>query len=241
MAGSEAMSDAATLYGIGVGPGDIELLTLKAARLLNEVKVIAYPATIGEESLARSIVAPLIPQGVIELPIKLPMEKRREPAQAAYDAGAAALAQHLEQGRDVLFLCEGDPFFYGSFMYLHERIATSYPCIVVPGVTSITACAAARGRPLAARVDRLKVVPATLAEERLQAELQSADAAAVIKVGSHFDKVRRVVDRLGLSARAAIVEAVTQSDERVLPLADIESGSRPYFSTVLIYRGSEPW
>jgi len=235
------MSRAGKLYGVGVGPGDIELLTLKAARLLSEVKIIAYPAANGGESLARRIVAPLIPENAREMPIAIPMEEAREPARSAYDAAAKSIADHLRQGSDVLFLCEGDPFFYGSFMFLQERLGSSFETVIVPGVTSLTACAGVLGRPLAARNEVLKVVPAPLPEQRLRAELQNAEAAAIIKIGRHFDKVRKVLCDLDLIARACIIERATQGDQRITPLNELPQGARPYFSTILIYNGSEPW
>ena len=149
------MTGYGTLYGVGVGPGDTELLTLKAARLLAEVKIIAYPAANGGESLARRIVAPLIPEMARELQISIPMAQSREAARQAYDRAAEQISSHLLKGEDVLFLCEGDPFFYGSFMFIYERLSRRFSCVVVPGVTSLTACAAALGRPLAARNDVL--------------------------------------------------------------------------------------
>jgi precorrin-2/cobalt-factor-2 C20-methyltransferase len=241
MAGAQVMSRAGKLYGVGVGPGDIELLTLKAARLLSEVKIIAYPAANGGESLARRIVAPLIPENAREMPIPIPMEEAREAARSAYDAASECISDHLRQGSDVLFLCEGDPFFYGSFMFIHERLGSAFETIIVPGVTSLTACASVLGRPLAARNEVLKIVPAPLPEERLRAELQNAEAAAIIKIGRHFDKVRKVLCDLELTARACIVERATQGDQRITPLNDMVQGARPYFSTILIYNGSEQW
>lgn len=228
-----------TLYGVGVGPGDVELLTLKAARLLREVDVVAYPEANGEESLARRIVAPLLPEGVIEFGFTVTM--KRPAAAASYDAAAERLAGHLLAGRNVAVLCEGDPFFYGSFMYLHARLAGRFPTVVVPGVTSLTACAASLGRPLAGGADVLKVVPATLGEARLRRELEGADALAIIKVGRHFDCLHRVLSDLGLLDRAALIEQSTLGDERVTAIRNAGSGARSYFSTVLVYNGSRPW
>ncbi len=230
-----------TLYGIGVGPGDTELLTLKAVRVLNEVQVIAYPVPNSAESLSRRIVAPLLPEGVTEMPLAVPMNRDRQAAERAYDEAASLLAAHLERGRSVAVLCEGDPFFYGTFMYLFSRLASSYETSVVPGITSLTACAAALGRPLAARNDVLKVIPALLPDDRLKAELRDADSAAIIKVGSSFTRVRQILRDLGIADRAAIVEHATQGDERVRRIEDVHEGDVSYFSTILLYRGSESW
>lgn len=230
-----------TFYGLGVGPGDPELITLKAWRIISQAPVIAYPAANGNDSLARSIAAPFIPEDVIELAIDVPMRREREPAQEAYDLAAQMIANHLDAGRDVAFLCEGDPLFYGSFAYLLMRLAQNYLTQVVPGVTSITACAAVIGRPLAARNDILKVLPGTLDAQRLKEEITASDAIAIMKVGQHFDKIRAVLRELGLAERATIIEKATRDDEKVTPLADLPEGERPYFSTILVYKGGESW
>jgi precorrin-2/cobalt-factor-2 C20-methyltransferase len=230
-----------TFYGLGVGPGDPELITLKAWRLISQVPVIAYPAANGNESLARSIAAPFIPEDVIELAITIPMRREREPAQEAYDQAAQVIRNHLDLGRDVAFLCEGDPLFYGSFAYLLARLAKDYLTQVVPGISSITACAAAIGRPLAARDDILKILPGTLDACRLKDEIASSDAIAIMKVGQHFEKIRAVLAELGLAEQAIIIERATRDDEKITPLADVPQGERPYFSTILVYKGGESW
>ncbi len=230
-----------TLYGVGVGPGDPELLTLKAHRLISTCPVVAYPVTGESGSLALRIAQNAVNPEAEHIAINVPMVKERAPAQAAYDEGAKAITVKLEAGRDVVFLCEGDPFFYGSFMYLHTRLSAHFTCEIVPGVTSVTACAAALGRPLAARNDVLKVVPAPLEETRLRAELAGVDAAAIMKVGRHFEKVRKVLGELGLAPAAHVIEQVGHKGQKLTPLADVPDGAKPYFSTILIYKGGEPW
>jgi precorrin-2/cobalt-factor-2 C20-methyltransferase len=232
---------AGTLYGLGVGPGDVELLTLKAARLLREVDVIAYPEANGEPSLARRIVAPLLDGNVPELPFAVTMRQSADALSASYDAAAARIAEHLSAARHVAVLCEGDPFFYGTFIHLHERLVHRFATVVVPGVTSLTACAASLRRPLAAGSDILKVVPATVVESRLRCEVESAEALAIIKIGAYFDRVRTLLAELNLLDRAAIIERSTLSDERVTWLSDASAGPRPYFSTVLVYKGGNRW
>ncbi len=237
----EAGNTSGTFYGIGVGPGDPELMTLKATRLIAACPVIAYPVNGGGGGLARRIAGAAVPPQAEELPIHLPMLAERAPAREAYDLAAGKIATQLAAGRDVAFLCEGDPFFYGSFMYLFSRLAEDFPAEVVPGVTSLTACAAALGRPLAARSERLKVLPATLSEEVLRHELADTEAAAIIKVGRHFEKLRRILGDLGLAEGAAIVEAATREDQRITALTEVPPGERPYFSTILVYGGGEGW
>jgi len=230
-----------TFYGIGVGPGDPELLTLKAARIIGQAAVVAYPINGSGDSLARSIAGDVISGDSHELPIHIPMCTDRQPAAEVYDDAALTIADHLEAGKDVAFLCEGDPFFYSSFMYLFSRVAKSHSTIVVPGITSLTACAAALGRPLAARNERLTVLPAPLPEQDLRDELSRVEAAAIIKIGRHFDKVRRVLRDLGLADRSAIVEQATRDAQKITPLAALPDGEQPYFSTILVYCGDEPW
>ena len=228
-----------TLYGLGVGPGDPDLITLKAHRILSSVPVIAYPAPDTGPSLARAIAAPHIPDGRIEIAIRTPMVAGNFPAHDVYDRYSAIFAEHLAAGRDVAVLCEGDPFLYGSFMYVFARLADSHKIEVVPGVSSIGACAANAGMPLASRNQVLSIVPAPLPEPELERRLKDADCAVVMKVGRHLGKVRRVIERLGLLADARYIERATMAEERILALADVPGDSAPYFSTILIRRPEE--
>ncbi|MCP3969504.1 MAG: precorrin-2 C(20)-methyltransferase [Rhodobacteraceae bacterium] len=229
-----------TLYGVGLGPGDPDLITRKAARLIETARVVAYPALAGGNSFARSIAAGLIPATAREIVMDVPMTSAREPAQAAYDKGAASIAMALEQGEDVICLCEGDPFLFGSFMYLHARLAPRFAVQVVPGVSSLTASAARAGLPLAARNERLTVLPAPLPEDELTARIEGADSVVVLKLGRHLAKLRRVIDRLGLLDRATYVERATLEGERICPLADAPA-TAPYFSMIILTKGADPW
>ena len=229
------------LVGLGIGPGDPDLITLKAYRLLRAADVVAYPAPEEGESLARSLVAPHLPGGQTEVPIRMPITVARFPAQEIYDQAAQELSAELDAGRTVAVLCEGDPFFYGSFMYLFGRMAERHPVEVVPGVSSLTACSAVLGAPLAARNDVLSVVPAPLEVAELRRQLASTDAAAVIKLGRHFAKVRGVLDELGLTQHARYVERATMQSQRILPLSEVEADSVPYFSMILLHARGEAW
>lgn len=232
---------AGTLHLVGVGPGDPELVTLKAARLLAAVPVIAYPNTGEDSALALEIATPHLNPAAARLPVSIPMSVERGPARAAYDAAAEAILVHLRAGRDVAWLCEGDPLFYGSAMYLIARVGRDAPIAVVPGVTSLTAAAAAVGRPLAARNEMLKILPAPLDDETLRAELAATPAAAIIKVGRHFDRVRGLLAETGHADGAVVVEHATGARQRITRLADFAHDERPYFSTILCYRGDEDW
>ena len=229
-----------TLYGIGLGPGDPELMTLRAHRLISAAQVIAYPALAGADSFARSIAADAIPKGVQEIVMDVPMTTEREPAQAAYDTGAVQISEALEAGLDVVCLCEGDPFFYGSFMYLFARLSDRFRVEVVPGVTSITACAARAGMHLAARNERLTVLPGPLPEEELRARIEGAESVAIMKVGRHLAKIRAVIDALGFTGQATYIERASLEDEVVCPLVDAPEKA-PYFSMILLTKGADPW
>lgn len=224
------------LYGIGVGPGDPDLLTLKAVRLIESLPVIAYPAANSGDSAARSIAAAFIPEARIEIAIRVPMRPGRMPVEI-YDAAAVEIASHLEAGRDVGVLCEGDPFFYGSFMYLHDRLADAFPCTIVPGVSSLNACAAAGGRPLVRRDDVLAVLPATLPDAELERRLDGTGSAAIMKVGRHLPRLHALLDRLSLADSSVYVEHASRGDERVLRLAELPDGEAPYFSMILVPKG----
>ncbi|MEM6676651.1 MAG: precorrin-2 C(20)-methyltransferase [Pseudomonadota bacterium] len=226
------------LYGVGLGPGDPELMTLKAHRLIRNATVIAYPAPDTGESFARAIAAQVIPGGAEEIAIRIPMRPERFPAQEIYDAAAATLSARLDEGQDVVVLCEGDPFFYGSFMYLFARLAERHRTEVVPGVASLAACAAAARRPLSARNEALTVLPGPLDDGALEARLGAGGAAAIMKVGRHLPRLRALVARMGLTDRAVYVARASLPDERVLPLAEAPE-TAPYFSMILIH-GSDP-
>ena len=231
---------AGVLHGVGIGPGDPDLITRKAARLIEGAAVIAYPTLAGAASFARSIVAGLIPADAEEIVIDLPMVTERAPAQAAYDEGAARIASVLESGRDVVVLCEGDPLFYGSFMYLNARLRDRFRVEVVPGVTSITACAARVGLPLAARNQSVTVVPGPLPDDELRRHMRSADALVLMKVGRHMGRVRRLLEAEGLADRAVYVERATLPGERCLSLAEAPAEA-PYFSMILVPKEADPW
>jgi precorrin-2/cobalt-factor-2 C20-methyltransferase len=234
MAGQKTMSKKGTLYGVGVGPGDPELMTVKAWRLISMSKVIAYLAANGGESTARTIAAPFMPEDADEIIINMPMRVEREPAQLAYDDGAKTISSHLDRGEDVVMLCEGDPFFYGSFMYMFERLSEHYPTVVVPGVTSISAAAAVIGQPLCERDEVLKVLPATLPEEDLRRELQTTSAAAIIKVGRHFGKVKLVLGSLNLETTATVVERATHDTQMIRDFTQVAEDTLPYFTTIIV-------
>ena len=230
-----------TLYGLGVGPGDPDLITIKALKVLQSVPVIAFPAPETGDSIARRIVSPHLNGNQKEIPIRMPMVSARFPAQEVYDWAAEEIGGHLEAGSDVAVLCEGDPFFYGSFMYLFARVVSRHTVEVIPGVSSLMACATTLGAPLAARNDVLTVVPATLSAEVLTERLRGVEAAAIIKVGRHFEKVRDVLNALDLCAKARYVEHATMPSQRLLPMESVDPVAVPYFSMILVHTRGDAW
>ncbi|MFC7527404.1 precorrin-2 C(20)-methyltransferase [Actinoplanes sp. GCM10030250] len=230
------------LYGVGLGPGDPELVTVKAARLIAAADVVAYHAARHGRSNARAIAAGYLRDGQIEEPLIYPVttETTDHPGgyQGAidefYTVSAARLAAHLDAGRDVVVLAEGDPFFYGSYMHMHKRLAGRYEATVVPGVTSVSAAAAVLGRPLMERDEVLTVLPGTLTTDELTRWLERTDSAAVMKLGRTFTGVREALDRAGRLDDAWYVERATTDRERSVPLKDVDPDSVPYFSLALL-------
>ena len=228
-----------TLYGVGTGPGDPQLVTRIAWSLIESAQVIAYPAPDDGVSFARSIVADAISADAIEIPMVVPMRSGRMPAQSIYDQGAEPIKTHLDAGRDVIVLCEGDPLFYGSFMYLLARLR-DYDIEIIPGITSMTACAAAEAHPLVARNDILTILPAPLDDATLEAGIKSAEAVVIIKVGRHLGRIRSLFDRLGYGETARYVSHASLPHQNCHKLSDAPDDA-PYFSMIILYKGDDQW
>lgn len=230
------------LYGIGVGPGDVRYLTLRAAGVVRSVDVVAFFAKRGARGNARRIVAPLLGEGRAELRLEYPVTDEIPAAHSDYQGqigkfyreSADALAALLKDGKSVGLLAEGDPFFYGSFMHMWRRLASDFPVEVVPGVTGMSGCWTRANLPITWGDDTLAVLPGTLEEARLVERLKLTDAAVIMKVGRNLAKVRRAVEAAGLLSRAVYVERGTMQDERILPLAECGEPAGAYFATVLI-------
>ncbi|WJN58102.1 precorrin-2 C(20)-methyltransferase [Pseudomonas sp. SO81] len=235
------------LLGLGVGPGDPELITLKALRLLQSAPVVGYfvakaKASKGQGGNAFGIIEQHLTDAQRRLPLVYPVttEKLEPPLTYEdviadfYDTCAVQIAAELDAGRDVAVICEGDPFFYGSYMYLHDRLAERYEAEVVPGVCSMLGCASVLGTPLVYRNQSLSVLSGVLPEEELEQRLRNAEAAVVMKLGRNFDKVRRVLQRLGLAERAHYVERATMDNQHIVPLDQVDPLASPYFSMILV-------
>ncbi len=231
------------LYGVGTGPGDPELLTLKAARVLGAVPVVAHFAKHGNASNARAALGALpLRADAIELPLLYPVTTEidrhdpcyKEKIAGFYEAAAAAVAVHLDAGRDVAVLSEGDPLFYGSYMHLHLRLAPRYTVEVIPGITSMSGAWSMVGAPIAQGDDVLAVLPGTLPEAELARRLAGVEAAVILKVGRHLPRIRRAIEAAGRLDGALYVERATCADGGSEPLATRDDRPAPYFSLVLV-------
>ena len=233
---------AGRLYAVGVGPGDPELLTLKAARIIRAAPVVAYYSGTRGVSIARSIVADLLAPDVIEelltYPVTVGQTEHREGYPGVigefYDASAERLASHLEAGRDVVVLAEGDPLFYSSYMYLHDRLAGRFASEIVPGVTSISAASAAAATPLVRHEDVLTVLPGTLPVPELARRLADTQAAVIMKLGRTFPGVVEALGQAGRLAEARYVERASTGAELVRPVAEVDPAAVPYFSMIIV-------
>jgi precorrin-2/cobalt-factor-2 C20-methyltransferase len=237
-----AIVRAGKLIGVGVGPGDPELMTVKATRALRQADVIAYFAKAGRPSHSRATIAQFLRADSIELLLAYPVTTElpkcspdyRDALESFYARAAVDIAGHLEAGRVVAVICEGDPMFYGSYMHLHARLAPRFDTEVIAGVTGMSGCWSAAALPIAQGDDVFTVLPATLPESELVRRLAEADAAVVMKVGQHLPKLRRALARSGRLLRALYVERGTMAEEKMIPLAAKPDDDAPYFAVVLV-------
>ncbi|MDI6911070.1 precorrin-3B C(17)-methyltransferase [Nocardioides sp.] len=231
-----------TFTVVGIGPGDPELMTLKAVRLISEAQVVAFHAGVRKRSHARRIADSVIPVGVIEEELRYPVTTGTTDHPGGYvgamadfyEECAARLSAHLDAGRDVVLLAEGDPLFYGSSMYLHDRFKDVYDSAVVPGVPAFAAATAAVSTPLVRQADVLTVLTGTLPEPELARRLADTDGAIIMKLGRTFPAVRSALEQAGRLDGAWYVERASQAEERWLPVAEVDPDSVPYFSLVFV-------
>lgn len=229
-------------YGVGLGPGDPELITLKAARIIAEADVIAYHAGVNKQSYARTIAADLIAADAIEEELRYPVTTGTtdHPGGYAgaladfYEQSAARMAAHLDAGRTVALLAEGDPLFYGSYMYMHDRLSTRYQTEIIPGLPAFVAATAATATPLVRQTDVLTVLPGTLPEAELARRLADTDGAIIMKLGRTFPAVRRALASAGRLEHALYVERASHPQQRWLPVADVDESSVPYLSLIVV-------
>ncbi|ODR95960.1 precorrin-2 C(20)-methyltransferase [Methyloceanibacter stevinii] len=228
------------LIGVGVGPGDPELLTVKALKALQSADVVAYFARPAIRAMRGGSWKAI--NGAEELPLLYPVTTEIPKAHTAYrdaiadfyDVSAAAVSSYLDDGRDVAVLSEGDPLFYGSYMHIHVRLSQHYPTEVIPGVTGMSGCWSSAAAPITQGDDIFTVLPGTLPEVELERRLADSDAAVVMKIGRHLPKIRRACERAGCLDRAIYVERGTMTNSAVMKLTDKLDVTAPYFAIVLV-------
>ncbi len=236
---------AGTLFGVGLGPGDPELVTVKAARLIGEADVVAYHSARHGHSIARRIAEPYLRPDQIEEHLVYPVTTETTSHPGGYDGAiedfyseaAERIATHLAAGRNVALLAEGDPLFYSSYMHMHTRLTERFHAVIVPGVTSVSAASAAISTPLVQGEQVLTVLPGTLPEGELQRRLADTDAAVVMKLGRSYPTVRQALSSAGRLDEAFYVERASTEAQRVLPAADVDDATVPYFSIAILPGG----
>jgi precorrin-2 C20-methyltransferase/precorrin-3B C17-methyltransferase len=236
------MSDG-ILYGVGLGPGDPELVTVKAARLIGAADVVAYHSARHGRSVARSIAASYLRGDQVEEQLVYPVTTEATDHPGGYEgameefyaSAAARLMAHLSAGRDVVLLAEGDPLFYSSYMHMHRRISERFATVIVPGVTSVSAGSAALAMPLVEGNDVLTVLPGTLGREELTERLRGTGAAAIMKLGRSYGDVRAALKDSGRLADAYYVERASGGQRQVIERAgDVDPAGVPYMSLVIM-------
>jgi precorrin-2/cobalt-factor-2 C20-methyltransferase len=239
---TQAAPQKGRLYGVGLGPGDPDLVTVKATKVLGAAPVVAYFAKKGRRGHARAIVDRWLCPTCLEAPFLYPVTTEThfaaplyiETLRAFYEDATETIAGHLDAGRDVALICEGDPLFYGSFMHLYMRLKDRFGVEVIPGVTGMSGCWSAAKIPITWGDDVLSVLPGTLGGADLARGIEACDAAIIIKLGSNLEKVRAAIRQAGREGAAIYVEHGTQEDQKVLRLADKTDDFAPYFSMILI-------
>jgi precorrin-2/cobalt-factor-2 C20-methyltransferase len=225
-----------TLYGVGVGPGDPELLTLRAVRVLQSVPVVAYPATLQGSAQARDTAVQWL-DGKREIPITMPCMLDRSSVNQSYDEAALIIAGELAARQDVAILCEGDPLFYGSFSYLLQRLGDRFPCVVIPGINSVSAAAAAAATPLITGEQQLTIIPATAGDEVLRLTLLNSDSVAILKPGRYRPRLLELLLETGRADDALYIEQASRAGQRIIEsFEEIPATPGPYFALFLVVR-----
>ncbi len=222
------------LYGIGVGPGDPELLTLKAVRLIKSADLIAFPTNKKGKSIAWQIAATHVPKTTKKFGFHVPMSLNRDAANNAYNKAATEIKQQLEAGLNVACLCEGDAFFYGSFTYVFERLVNQYEVEIIPAMPAFIAASAALKIPILVQNEDLQIISATLDEAILIDKIRTGNNIAIYKVGRHFAMLRQILDRFDLLNKSNLVEYVSQKQQKITPMTATNNNTRPYFSMIII-------
>jgi precorrin-2/cobalt-factor-2 C20-methyltransferase len=244
------MTAPGTIYGVGLGPGDPDLISVKAHRLLTSARHVAFFRKAGRAGRSRTLAGDLVPVGAVEFPMEYPVTteiplddpRYNEVLSEFYETSCTHLADLAKAGEDVVVLCEGDPFFYGSFMHVYERLKDVLPVEVIPAITGMSAAWTATGRPITWGDDVMSVVMGTLGEAELVRHMTAADALVVMKIGRNLAKVRNALKTAGRADAAWVVECAAMADQKVTRLADLPDDYKaPYFTIVLVHgQGRRP-
>lgn len=231
-----------TLYGVGLGPGDPELMTVKAARILGEARVIAYFSKAGKRSHAHTIASPMLPKAYEEIPLVYPVTiehpvddpRYSQPIAKFYEASGELLAARLLAGENIVVLCAGDPFLYGSFMHLYRRLADRFPCQVIPAISAMSGGWTNARAPITWGNDILTVIPGTLDTHTITQRLRVTDAAVIMKIGHNLPRIRTALTNAGVLERAIYVEYATMQAEKIIPMREKTDDTAPYFSLIIV-------
>jgi len=225
------------LIGVGVGPGDPELLTLKAHRLIQSAPVISFIQNPQGESQARTIAQAAINRESQQIPIEINMNRDRVSANSAYDRAAMSIAEQLDQGHNVVFLCEGDPLFYGSFAYLLERLQGDYVCESVPGISSVFAAASVLCQPLTTLKDSFAVLNGRNSDEQILKALTQHDSVVIMKAGQARARILALLKQSGRMADASYLEYIGRDNQRIVTdVSTLEDREGAYFSLFVVVR-----
>ena len=239
----------ATIYGIGLGPGDPDLMSVKADRLVRRIKNVAFFRKAGRKGHARTIVEGLLPMGAIELPMEYPVTTEISVTDPQYNAllsqfyedCTSKIVSLSEQGNEVAILCEGDPFFYGSFMHLYTRLKDTHPVAVIPAITGMSGAWTASGAPITWGDDVLTVLLGTLSLDELQKRMANSDALVIMKIGRNIEKIRQALKASNLYQKAYLIEYATMPQQTVHKLSECEGRITPYFSIIIVHgQGRRP-
>tara|TARA_B100000780_G_C21068449_1_gene429772 strand:+ start:424 stop:1152 length:729 start_codon:yes stop_codon:yes gene_type:complete len=234
---------AGTIYGVGLGPGDLDLLSVKSDRLVRNAKHVAFFRKAGRKGQARQIAEPILLKDAIEFAMEYPVTteipvgdpRYNEILSAFYEDCAVHLRVLAQSGEDVVVLCEGDPFFYGSFMHMYERLKNDVHVDVVPAITGMSGAWTATGHPITWGDDVLTVLMGTLPEDELSRRMADTDALVVMKIGRNIDKVRAALRTAGKFDHAWLVEFATMPNQTVSKLSDAGDKVTPYFSIIVVH------
>jgi precorrin-2/cobalt-factor-2 C20-methyltransferase len=226
----------------GLGPGDPDLMSVRADREVRSATHVAYFRKKGRPGQARTIVEGMLARDVREYPMEYPVTTELDVGSddyaqllaCFYDEWAERLAT-LSLEADVVVLCEGDPFFYGSFMHLYTRLKDRAEVEVIAGIPGMAGCWNVAGLPIALGDDVMTVLTGTLPESELAQRVQNADALVIMKTGRNLAKIRRVLEAAGRLDEAWLIERGAMPDERIARLRDVDATDCPYFAIVLVH------